>query len=530
MPHCVLYNTQATNKDSFHKLTVKTGADMAKYKSYNYSQKVLIPVCLEEQLMPGTLEFAIHTLVETRMDTSVFDERYSNDETGRWAYEPKILLKVVLFAYSRGLLSSRKIERACWENVTFMALSCCQYPDHSTIAAFVSSMKDEILPLFRDVLLVCEQESLLGGTFFAIDGCKLPSNASKEWSGKISDLKRKKDKIEKKVAQLLEEQVEADKRDDESTQRPLDGSNRGKHIERLKQKAQRIEGFLKEHGAKIGKQGREITSNVTDNESAKMMTSHGTIQGYNGQALVDNKKQVIVDAEAFGNTEDSYLIPPMLDGAKENMRAIGRGEDYFSEKTLTADSNYHGPTNLKKCDEEKLDAYIPDKRFRNRDPRFQGQKHKRRSKDRFTLADFHHNEDTDEYLCPNGKPLRLNAKKVIMDGVIYRRYVADRDDCKGCELKVKCIRRRNAKRKFINVPVGSVPGNLTKAMAAKVDSEKGRKIYPQRIAIVEPVFANIRAHKGMDRFTLRGKIKVTIQWLLYCMVHNIGKIVAYGFT
>jgi transposase len=95
---------------------------MAKYKSYNYSQQVLIPVSLEEQLMPGTLEFAIHSLVETRMDTSIFDDRYRNDETGRWAYEPKILLKVILFAYSRGLISSRKTERACWENVTFMAL------------------------------------------------------------------------------------------------------------------------------------------------------------------------------------------------------------------------------------------------------------------------------------------------------------------------------------------------------------------------------------------------------------------------
>jgi transposase len=256
---------------------------MAKYMSYNYSQEVLIPVCLEEQLMPGTLEFAIHTLVETSMNMAIFDDRHSNDETGRWAYDPKILLKVVLFGYSRGLISSRKIERACWENVTFMALSCCQYPDHSTIAAFVSSMKDEILPLFRDVLLVCEQENLLGGTFFALDGCKLPSNASKEWSGTISDLRRKKGKIENKVAHLLEEQVKADKRDDENNERPLDGSKRGKQIERLKKKAERIEGFLREHGAKIGKQGREITSNITDNESAKMMTSHGTIQGYNAQ-------------------------------------------------------------------------------------------------------------------------------------------------------------------------------------------------------------------------------------------------------
>jgi hypothetical protein len=76
--------------------------------------------------------------------------------------------------------------------------------------------------------------------------------------------------------------------------------------------------------------------------------------------------------------------------------------------------------------------------------------------------------------------------------------------------------------------VGHVPGNLTKAMMEKIDGEKGRQIYPQRMAIVEPVFANIEIHKGMNRFTLREKIKVNIQWLLYCMVHNIGKIAAYG--
>ena len=158
---------------------------MAKYKPYTYAQDMLIPVSLKEQLMPGTLEFAIHTLVDERMDVSIFDEKYRNDDTGRRAYDPRILLKVVLLGYSRGLISSRKIEQACKENVVFMALSCGQYPDHSTIAPFVASMKDEILPLFRDVLLVCEEMNLLGGTFFALDGCKLPSNASMRWSGKV---------------------------------------------------------------------------------------------------------------------------------------------------------------------------------------------------------------------------------------------------------------------------------------------------------------------------------------------------------
>jgi transposase len=493
----------------------------------------LIPVSLKDQLIPGTLEFAIHILVETRIDTSTFDDRYKNDERGRWAYDPKILLKVILFGYSLGLISSRKIERACKENVTFMALACGQQPDHSTIAAFVSSMKEEILPSFRDVLLVCEEKSLLGGTVFALDGCKLPSNASMRQSGKVSDLEKKRERIEKRVEQLLKEQVDTDKRDDEDKDAGGSSgiSNENKQIESLQKQAERIEKFLKENGPKIGKQGREVRSNITDNESALMVSTHGNIQGYNGQALVDSKHQVIVHGEVFGEAQDHHLIPPILDGAKENMEAIGQSDDYFAGKTFTADSNYHDPTNLKKCDEEKLDAYIPDKRFRKRDPRFNNERRQRgRRKDRFTLADFKYDRGTDKYLCPNGKALRLKVKKTEADGVFYRRYVSDADECKGCELKARCIRGRKGKRRYLNVPVGRVPGNLTEAMAEKIDSEKGHKIYSQRIAIVEPVFANIRTHKRMDRFTLRGKAKVNIQWLLYCMIHNIGKIVNYGFT
>ena len=505
---------------------------MAKYKYYDYSQSMLIPISLEDQIIPGTLEFAIHTLVEERIDTSIFDERYCNDETGRWAYDPKILLKVVLFAYSRGLISSRKIERACKENVTFMALSCGQQPDHSTMATFVSSMKGEIMPLFRDVLLVCEEMDLLGGSFFALDGSKLPSNASKGWSGKHADLNRKKEKMEKKVEQLLKEQEEADKRDDDEQGGESSGlSNRKRQVERLKKNAERIEKFLKGNEPKIGKQGKEIKSNITDNESANMMTSHGAIQGYNGQALVDKKHQVIIHAEAFGEGQDQHHVPPMLDGAKENMEEIGHGGDYFEDKILVADVNYHGPVNLNKCEDEHLDAYIPDKDFRKRDPRFATQERwsKKKSK-RFTLEEFTHIEATDEYVCPNGKRLKRKVRKVIMRGIILRRYMANEADCRDCKLRHRCLMGKEGKVRQLNVPIGHVPGNLTKEMAQKIDTEEGRNIYHQRIAIVEPVFANIRSTKRLDRFTLRTKIKVNIQWVLYCMVHNMEKIANYGFT
>jgi transposase len=506
---------------------------MARYKTYDYSQRVLLPVSLEDQLTPGTLEFAIHTLVETRMDLSLFDDKYCNDETGRLAYDPKVLLKVVLLAYSRGLISSRRIERACRENVTFMALSCGQYPDHSTIAAFVSSMKDEILSLFRDVLLVCEQMDLLGGTFFALDGCKLPSNASKEWSGTISDLKKKRDKIEGQVRDLLHQQIQADRKDDERKEvaHASDEQRRKRQIERLQRQADRIDKWLQNNDAKIGRTGKQIKSNVTDNESAKMMTSHGTIQGYNAQALVDAKHQVIVHGEAFGCGQDFGHLAPMLDGVKENLCDIGHKQDYLSGKILAADTNYHCASNIKKCEAEGLDAYIPDTRFRKRDSRFATQKrHRLKKTERFLPEEFEYNVSKDEYICPRGKTLTLRVKKIVNQGVIYRQYVSDEKDCLGCPVKSKCINTRGSRRRFLTIPVGAVKSNLTWKMAKKVDSQRGRKIYPQRLAIVEPVFANIRTHKRLDRFTLIGKIKVNIQWLLYCIVHNIEKIANYGLT
>ena len=499
---------------------------MAKYKHYDLSQSMLIPVYFEEQLIPGTLEFAIHTLLETRMDMSIFDDNYQNDDTGRRAYDPKILLKVVLFAYSRGLISSRRIERACRENVTFMALSGNQRPDHSTIAAFVSSMKDEILLLFRDTLLVCEQEKLLGGTFFALDGVKLPSNASKRWSGTLSDIGKKKEKIEQKLTQLLEQQITADQDDDMDF---ADASSREKQIEKLQKQAERIENWLAENDAKIGANGRELQSNVTDNESAKMMTSHGTIQGYNAQALVDKEHQVIIHAEAFGNGQDNQHLAPMVDGAKDNLKNIGQAEDYFEDKIFTADTNYHNQDTLEKCQDEKLDAYIPDRKFRSRDERFSTQdRYQPKKGKKFDLQDFNYDETEDCYICPNGKILKVQVKKYQRDRNIYRRYVARAEDCKACPLKDTCLYRKNATRRSLNVPIGVAENNFSKAMLEKVDSEKGRKIYPQRMAIVEPVFANIRTQKRMDRFTLRGKIKVNIQWMLYCMVHNIEKIMNYA--
>jgi len=104
---------------------------MPRFKPYDYRQGLMVPLKLEDQLPPGSLEHALHHLIEERIDESWFEDLYANEEFGCKAYPPKLLLKVILFGYSRGLIGSRRIELACKENVTFMALACGIQPDHS---------------------------------------------------------------------------------------------------------------------------------------------------------------------------------------------------------------------------------------------------------------------------------------------------------------------------------------------------------------------------------------------------------------
>src|ERR1019366_6256295 len=173
---------------------------MARYKHIDTSSRFLA-VDLERQLLPGTFEHALCRLIDHEIDLTGFDARYRNDLTGASAYPPGLLLKVVLFAYSRGIVSSREIERACREHVTFVALSGDSSPHFTTIAGFVSGLGDEIARIFSQVLYLCDRQGLIGREMFAIDGVKLPSNASKGKSGTRADFIKQVTKLERAAQQ-----------------------------------------------------------------------------------------------------------------------------------------------------------------------------------------------------------------------------------------------------------------------------------------------------------------------------------------
>ncbi|MDH3394283.1 MAG: IS1182 family transposase [Desulfobulbaceae bacterium] len=509
---------------------------MPRFKEYNQRQTVLLPISFDRQILPGTFEYTLNYLVDERLDLSIFHHRYNNTETGRPAYDPALLLKIVLLAYSRGVTGSRRIEALCRENVLFMALSADTQPHFTTIADFISASADEIAKLFKQILLICDEMGLIGKEMFAIDGCKLPSNASKEWSGTKDRLKKKSRKIDRAVRHML------NKHRDEDQQGENDTSIRKreeKQIETLLKVSDKIDRFLEENDERLGYSGKEVQSNITDNESAKMKTSNGVIQGYVGVSAVDSKHQVVVSAEAFGQGQEHGLLEPMVESIEE---AFAEDEQSpLQDGKVLADSGFCNKTTLTYLEEKNIDGYVADHGFRSRDPRFQtagayksAAPKKASSKSRFTAEDFSIDIDQQSCICPAGKRLWLKCARAKIDNNIFMQFMGHKEDCEHCSLRAKCLRSiKQQGARQVNVKIGSIEVAKTgplERMKQKIDSTLGRHIYSMRLGIVEPVFGHINDAIGIKRFTLRGKEKVNGQWQLMNMLHNMTKIHRFGMV
>jgi transposase len=506
---------------------------MARYKDYDYRQTKMIAVSYEQQILPGTFEHTLHHLIDNEIDLSVFDSRYRNDTTGAPAYDPAILLKVILYAYSKGITASRKIEALCRENIIFMALSADSTPHFTPIAEFIARSDGEIERLFRNVLLVCDELGLIGKEMFAVDGVKLPSNASKEWSGTREDFQKKVTKLERAIGVLTERHRQADSQGDIGEE----AAARAQHIDTLKRVSAKIMGWLATHEDKVGAAGRVKKSNLTDNASAKMKTSKGVLQGYTGVSVVDAKHQIIVHGEAFGEAQEHGLLQPMLEGARENFRLIERGGDILKEVAVSADAGYHSEANMQYLFEAGIEGYVADTLFRKRDPRFMTAERHKPLKDKpepkqFQPSDFRIDPEKRTCICPAGKQLYSNGAKCVNHGYLCMHFSGTKRDCVPCELRERCLRhpRRTQVRQvaYFYGKTKEKTETYTAKMKQRIDTDRGRYQYSRRLGIVEPVFANLCAAKGLKRFSHRGKKKVNTQWLLYCLVHNIGKVHRYG--
>jgi transposase len=508
---------------------------MARYKPVD-TQPELIPIDLAAQLLPGTIEHVLHHLLESAIDLTAFDARYRNDATGAPAYAPAMLLRVVLFAYSRGIVSSRAIARACEEHVTVIVLRGDSRPRFTTIAAFVSTLQDQIAPIFATVLAVCDRQGLIGREMVAIDGVTLPSNASKHRSGTRADFERQATKMERAADAMLARHRAEDARDVEPTLAAKDTARR----ERLARDAAELRTWLAAHpDDRRSPKGAVRKSNRTDNESAKRATSKGVIQGYTGVATVDARHQLIVDAQAHGTGAEQELLLTVVD-TTARLRA--------PETLITADAGYHSEANLRALVERGVHALVADTDMRKRDARFATQerytqlpnplhnKAAASTKPRrlFTPADFQYDPVARTCVCPAGKALYRAGGDLVTKDYVGAHFRGTKRDCLPCALRTKCLRKPTTTAvRTVAFMRGRVPSARVQAvqqMRARIDSAAGRAQYERRFATVEPVFANLRHNKRLDRFTLRGQTKVDTQWKLFCLVHNIEKLAHAGYA
>lgn len=504
---------------------------MARYKPQEHNS-LLLPVVLSEQIIPGSFAFALNYLVDHELDLSALDAQFKNDEVGASAYDPRVMLKIVLLAYSQGLISSRAIEQACQRNVQFIAISGDSQPSHTHIAKFVANLSAQIKPLFSQVLMTCDAQGLIGRDMFAIDGVKLPSNASKERSGTHEELRHRADRLEQAADKIMALHQAQDKRGADDALEP----KRQARMEALRKEAARTREFLASTAKRQNRKGQELKTNVTDPESAKMATSKGVIQGYAAQAAVDSAHQVIVAADVIGSGSEQAMLLPMIE----------QSQPYRGDHTLiTADAGYHSDANVQHLKDNTIAALIADNQMRKRDERFAEQgKHKDKPDPLYDKAatgqatpvkhfrpkDFRFHDDKTA-TCPAGQVMTSPGSiYTTASGLHYKTYTARASDCQACSLSGRCLRGPIAPNDGRGRQVtrferkAEDQANPSDRMRRAIDSVRGRRLYSQRIGTVEPVFANIRHNKRLTRLNHRGHTKVNTQWNLYCMVHNIEKL------
>ena len=489
---------------------------MARYKHSDIEngQGVFLTVNLKSQLLPGTFEHMLDDLIDRKIDISVFDGNYRNDETGCKAIPPAVLIKLIIYGYSKGIKSSRKLMVLGMENIIAKALSGEMEPHWTTISDFISANSERFQEIFVKVLAYCSETGLVGGQTFAIDGLRLPSNASIDLSGTEEELAKKLEMYRKMAEKHVAKHRKLDEQGQEDKEAERHYQERQKYLNR---QVEKISNFLEKMEKRHGTREMEIKSNVTDNESAMIKSSKGFLQGYTGIAVADKQNQIIVNAEAIGSGYEGRHLPSILDNTLKNMSEAAVKTPDGSKLTALMDANYFSEENLRACQERGIEAIIPDFQYRNR---LGGKKH-------YETCDFQYNEEGNYYLCPNGKCLE-HKKTTGLRGLEWKTYRASFKDCRTCHLNTKCIKTKKDISKIgrgrkLMISETNEPDSLSIGMRKKLATEEYQNQYAYRLQIVEPVFANIAYCKGLDRFTLRGGKKVNGQWKLFCIVHNLGK-------
>jgi len=458
-------------------------------RNYDQNQGLMFPPHIRDLLPDDHLAVILNDIVET-LDLSCLYNKVPLE--GSPSYHPKMMLKVLLYAYSNGIFSSRKIQQALQESVAFMYLAGMQKPDFRTINDFRTKNRAELEDFFQQVVDICKRLGMVSLGHMAIDGSKFKANASDR---RTYDQKR----INKEIQRLFEQSDSLNHQEDQLFGAASDGHEVPTQIQKQKQRLQRLK-KIKEQLERSGK----AKINETDPDAVFMKTRKGVITSYNAQIAVDEDHQIIVAADVSNDPSDTDQLIPMVE---KTQAAVGKIDK------LSADSGYSSGENLQKVADRQIDAYIPDANYQG----MERNKQEAPGGNYFPRSRFIRDETRDCFICPAGNVLSFWRVQKGKNNEPLRMY--------RCQSAPECLLRGQCTKslKGRSITINAYDKELS-VMRSKLDSVYGKRIYSRRKVIVEPVFGHIKEHIGFCKFSLRGLIKVRGEFLLVCIAHNIRKI------
>jgi transposase len=472
---------------------------MKSFRSFDLNQSLLLPPDLKDWLPEGHLSRFVGEVVG-ELDLSVILASYEEDGRGRAAYHPQMMTGLLIYGYCTGIFSSRRIERATYEDVAFRYLSGDQHPDHDTISAFRERHMEALRGFFLQVLQVCEKAGLVALGHVALDGTKVKANASKHKAMSYDRMCKREQELAQQIAALLAQATSIDACENQqygsgesSGQLPADLARAEQRLAKIReakaaleqetkaaaeQKKVEVEAALAARAqteAQTGQRtrGRKPTMpdpttaqpessaqrNFTDPESQIMIdgASKGFEQAYNGQIVVDGANQIIVAEDLTTQANDKQQLAPMLAQVEAN---LGR-----KPTAASADAGYYADKQVTDPRLDGIDLHVPPDRQKHNQP---------------PPPDDH---------APPGQSLSSPD----------------------------------------TTSPPPTPKTRIQAMRQKLKTAAGHAIYRMRKAIVEPVFGQTKQVRGFRRFSFRGKAKTSAEWSLICTTHNLLKLWRSGW-
>ena len=509
------------------------------FKHYNQRQTALFSYSFDDLISEKHPVRVVDQVVES-INIQPLLKAYSKE--GNPGYHPKMLLKVMIYAYMSNVYSSRKIELAIRENINFMWLTGMSTVDHNTINRFRSDkLKDSFKEIFKQVVMMLAEEGLISMKQIYTDGTKIEAQAGRYTFVWGKSIKTNKAKMLTQLEELWNYAQSISNDDDPDTEPPqfkeisqeviqktvkqidtkLSGNEKAskKSKAKLRYIKQNFEKNLRKYEEQEAILGERNSYSKTDPDATFMRMKEDHMQngqlkpGYNAQISTEN--QIIVNYTLHQNPTDTKTLKPHLENLKETYGA----EIFKKIENITADAGYGSEENYDYLEKEELTAYVKYNTFEKEQDKNYQKKHKT-----FSKENLYYNQEEDYYVCPIGQKMHKTheSTKTTQAGYIQQLSHYQAQNCEGCPLRGICFKAQGNRSIERNHNLERHKEKIRELLTSQTGIQKRK----QRSADVEPVFAQMKHNNNFRRFLLKGIQKTELEFGLMALAHNLRKKIA----